>query len=119
MAKSCPKEYGYLKNGKCVKHKKAKKPEKPSLLKSAKRVFRPLNPKHKDTKATSREFKRGAEALTRGAAGLLTLGGSEAMMTVDKFLKGRKKADAVQKSLVARRQQKKKTTKGPRKYAAK
>ena len=33
----CPKEFGYMKGGKCVPHKKAKKPKKPSLKKSIKR----------------------------------------------------------------------------------
>ena len=34
----CPVSYGYLKNGKCIKHKKAEKPEAPSLRKSIARV---------------------------------------------------------------------------------
>ena len=34
----CPKEYGYMKNGKCIKHKMAEKPEAPSLRKSIARV---------------------------------------------------------------------------------
>ena len=112
MAK-CPKEYGYLKDGKCIKHKKAKKPEKPSLLKSAKRSVKSLNPKH------TKKSQRVGEVIARGMAGILTYGGSEAIMAGSKFVKGRKKKAEVQKSLVARRQQKKKTTKGPRKYAAK
>mgnify|MGYP003149904941 CR=1 FL=1 len=46
----CPNEFGYMKGGKCIPHKKAKKPEGPSLKKSAMRVFKkglsnPLKPK--------------------------------------------------------------------------
>ena len=33
----CPKEFGYMKGGQCIPHKKAKKPKKPSLKKSIKR----------------------------------------------------------------------------------
>ena len=33
----CPKEVGYMKGGKCIPHKKAKKPKGPSLKKSIKR----------------------------------------------------------------------------------
>ena len=117
MAKSCPKEYGYLKDGRCIKHKKAKKPEKPSLLKSAKSVLRPL--------AKGTKVQRRGETVGRTLAGVLTWGGSEAIMTGQKFLKGRKKKAEVQKSLAARKVkkdkikvQKKKRTVG-RKYAAK
>ena len=35
--KECPKEYGYMKGGQCIPHKKAKKPKGPSLKKSIKR----------------------------------------------------------------------------------
>ena len=46
----CPKEIGYLKGGKCIPHKKDKKPEGPSLKKIAMRVLKkgfrnPLKPK--------------------------------------------------------------------------
>ena len=36
----CPKEYGYMKNGKCIKHKMTEKPEGPSVGKSALRVLK-------------------------------------------------------------------------------
>ena len=46
----CPPEKGYMKGGKCIPHKKAKKVEIPSIKKSAKRVLKkalrnPLKPK--------------------------------------------------------------------------
>ena len=46
----CPKEFGYMKGGKCILHKKAKKAESPSIKKSVKRVLKkalrnPLKPK--------------------------------------------------------------------------
>ena len=35
----CPPEKGYMKGGKCIPHKKAKKPEGPSVKKSLSRVI--------------------------------------------------------------------------------
>ena len=36
----CPPEKGYMKGGKCIPHKKAKKSESPSIKKSVKRVLK-------------------------------------------------------------------------------
>ena len=116
MAKECPKEYGYLKNGKCIQHKKAKKPEKPSLLKSAKSVIRPLK---------GDKTRRTAEAVARTLAGTLTWGGSEALLTLDKFAKERKAQSKEQTRLASQKRMRKSPRKrkkeipGGRKYAAK
>ena len=121
MAKSCPKEYGYLKNGKCVKHKIAKKPKKPSLLKSAKSTVQ-----GRLTSGGGKSQKR-AEVVGRGLMGALTWGGTEALLTAKKFVKGRKKKAEVQKSLAAGKakrdrikvQKSKPKSKGGKRYAAK
>ena len=36
----CPPEKGYMNGGKCIPHKKAKKPDDPSIKKSVKRVLK-------------------------------------------------------------------------------
>ena len=60
----CPKEYGYMKDGKCIKHKMAKKPEGPSLRKSIARVGG-VRKKYRKKKASKRLRDEGTRSNRR------------------------------------------------------